>query len=95
MQDGQPFPYAMQCCTLLGLTFTDKMEPKIAALWYQRALELPGLEQETIIALRYDLAVAEEQAGNIDAALESFRQVYAMNIDYRDVSEHISALQKH
>jgi tetratricopeptide (TPR) repeat protein len=95
VQDGQPFPYAMQCCIFLGLTFTDKMEPKIAALWYQRALELPGLEQETIIALRYDLAVAEEQAGNVDAALESFRQVYAMNIDYRDVSEHISALQKH
>lgn len=95
VQDGQRFPYAMQCCTFLGLAFTDKMEPKIAALWYQRALELPGLEQETIIALRYDLAVAEEQAGNVDAALESFRQVYAMNIDYRDVSEHISALQKH
>jgi pilus assembly protein FimV len=95
VQDGHPFPYAMQCCTFLGLTFTDKMEPKIAALWYQRALELPGLQQETIIALRYDLAMAEEQAGNIDAALESFRQVYAMNIDYRDVSEHISALQKH
>ena len=95
VQDGQPFRYAMQCCTLLGLTFTDKSEPKIAALWYQRALELPGLEQETIVALRYDLGVAEEQAGNTNAALESFRQVYAMNIDYRDVSERISALQKH
>jgi pilus assembly protein FimV len=95
VQDGQPFRYAMQCCTFLGLTFSDKMEPKIAALWYQRALELPGLEQETIIALRYDLAMAEEQAGNVNAALESFRQVYAMNIDYRDVSERISALQKH
>lgn len=95
VQDGQPFRYAMQCCTFLGLTFTDKMEPKIAALWYERALALPGLEQETVIALRYDLAMAEEQAGNVDAALESFRQVYAMNIDYRDVSERISALQKH
>jgi tetratricopeptide (TPR) repeat protein len=95
VQDGHPFRYAMQCCTLLGLTFTDKSEPKIAALWYQRALELPGLEQETVIALKYDLAMAEEQAGNTKAALESFRQVYAMNIDYRDVSEHISALQKH
>jgi tetratricopeptide (TPR) repeat protein len=95
VQDGQSFRYAMQCCTLLGLTFTDKSEPKIAALWYQRALALPGLEQETIIALRYDLGVAEEQAGNTNAALDSFRQVYAMNIDYRDVSERISALQKH
>ncbi|HLW81249.1 MAG TPA: tetratricopeptide repeat protein [Candidatus Acidoferrales bacterium] len=95
VQDGRSFRYAMQCCTLLGLTFTDKSEPKIAALWYHRALELPGLEQETVIALRYDLGVAEEQAGDVDAALNSFRQVYAMNIDYRDVSERISALQKH
>lgn len=95
VQEGRAFPYAMQCCTLLGLTFTGKNEPKIAALWYQRALDLPGLEQETVIALRYDLGVAEEQAGNVDAALDSFRQVYAMNIDYRDVSERISALQKH
>ena len=95
VQQGHPFRYAMQCCTFLGLTFADKSEPKIAALWYQRALQLPGLEQETVIALRYDLGVAEEQAGNIDAALDSFRQVYAMNIDYRDVSERISALQKH
>jgi len=95
VQDGQPFRYAMQCCTFLGLTFTDKMEPKIAALWYQRALALPGLEQETVLALRYDLGMAEEQAGNVNAALDSFRQVYAMNIDYRDVSERISALQKH
>jgi tetratricopeptide (TPR) repeat protein len=95
VQDGHPFRYAMQCCTLLGLTFTDKSEPKIAALWYQRALALPGLEQETVIALKYDLAMAEEQAGNINAALDSFRQVYAMNIDYRDVSDRISALQKH
>jgi len=95
VQEGRPFRYAMQCCTFLGLTFGDKSEPKIAALWYQRALQLPGLEQETVIALRYDLGVAEEQAGNINAALDSFRQVYAMNIDYRDVSERISALQKH
>ena len=95
VQQGRPFRYAMQCCTFLGLTFGDKNEPKIAALWYQRALQLPGLEQETVIALRYDLGVAEEQAGNVDAALDSFRQVYAMNIDYRDVSERISALQKH
>jgi len=35
--------------------------------------------------------VYESQAA---AALKSFSQVYAMNIDYRDVAERISALQK-
>ncbi|HEV2489813.1 MAG TPA: tetratricopeptide repeat protein [Candidatus Acidoferrales bacterium] len=95
IQAGRPFRYAMQCSTLLGVTFMDKQEPKIAALWYGRALETPGLDQETVLALRYDLGVAEEQGGDARAALESFRQVYAMNIDYRDVAEHIAVLQKH
>lgn len=95
IQEGRPFRYSMQCATLLGLVFMEKQEPKIAALWYQRALELPGLDPETVLALRYDLGLAEEQAGNGRAALDSFRQVYAMNIDYRDVAERIATLQKH
>ncbi|HEV2488708.1 MAG TPA: DUF6584 family protein [Candidatus Acidoferrales bacterium] len=95
VQSGRSFRYAMQCSTLLGVTFMDKQEPKIAALWYGRALEMPGLDQETVLALRYDLGVAEEQGGDRRAALESFRQVYAINIDYRDVAERIAGLQKH
>ena len=95
VQNGKPFPYAMNCSTLLALTFMDKSEPKIASLWYKRALETPRLEPETVLALRYDLGVALEMAGESSAALDSFRQVYAMNIDYRDVAEHIAALQKH
>jgi pilus assembly protein FimV len=94
VQKGKPFRYAMNCSTLLGLCFMDKGEPKIASLWYQRALDVPGLEQETVLALRYDLGVALEEAGDSDKALDSFRQVYAMNIDYRDVSDRIAELQK-
>jgi hypothetical protein len=39
--------------------------------------------------------VAQELAGDSTAALKSFRQVYAMNIDYRDVAERIATLQRH
>jgi tetratricopeptide (TPR) repeat protein len=95
VQTGKPFRYAMNCSTLLAVTFLDKGEPKIASLWYQRALEVPGLDPETILALRYDLGVSLETAGESDAALESFRQVYAMNIDYRDVADRIATLQHH
>jgi tetratricopeptide (TPR) repeat protein len=94
VQKGKPFRYAMNCSTMLGLSFMDKGEPKIAALWYQRALEVPGLEQETILALRYDLGLALDEAGEEKAALDSFRQVYAVNIDYRDVAGRIATLQK-
>ncbi|MGB9467445.1 MAG: tetratricopeptide repeat protein [Candidatus Acidiferrum sp.] len=91
---GKPFRYGMQCCTLLGLAFMDKGQPGIAAIWYERALRIPGIEPESILALRYDLGVAQESAGEPEAALKSFSQVYAMNIDYRDVADRIAALQK-
>jgi tetratricopeptide (TPR) repeat protein len=91
---GPAFRYAMQCSTLLGLAFMEKGQPAIAAIWYERALKTPGLDQESILALRYDLGVAQELAGDKHAAFGSFSQVYAMNIDYRDVSERIALLGK-
>jgi tetratricopeptide (TPR) repeat protein len=91
---GRPFRYSMQCCTLLGLAFMEKGQPAIAAIWYERALQTPGNDPESTLALRYDLGVAQESAGEPEAALKSFSQVYAMNIDYRGVAERIAALQK-
>ena len=91
---GLAFRYAMQCSTLLGLAFMEKGQPAIAAIWYERALKTPGLDQESILALRYDLGVAQELAGDTHAAFNSFSQVYAMNIDYRDVAERIALLGK-
>src|SRR6266567_2933831 len=91
---GKAFRYAMQCCTLLGLAFMEKGQPSIAAIWYERALRTPGVDAESTLALRYDLGVAQESANDLDAALKSFSQVYAVNIDYRDVADRIAALQK-
>jgi pilus assembly protein FimV len=94
VQKGKPFRYTMNCSTMLGLSFMDKGEPNIAALWYRRALEVPGLEDETVLALRYDLGLALDAAGDSSAALDCFRQVYATNIEYRDVADRISTLQR-
>jgi tetratricopeptide (TPR) repeat protein len=95
VEKGIPFRYAMNCAVMLALSFGDKGEQKIAALWYKRALNVPGLDPETILALRYDLGISLEMAGDSDEALDCFRQVYAMNIDYRDVSDRIATLQHH
>lgn len=91
---GREFKYNMQCCTLLGLSFIEKGQPEIAAYWYERALHTPGLDTESVLALRYDLGLAQELAGQTDSALKSYQQVYAVNIDYRDVGERIAALRK-
>jgi pilus assembly protein FimV len=94
IQKGKPFRYEMNCSTMLGLSFMDKGEPMVASLWYKRALTTPDLEEESILALQYDLGLALESAGESNAALDSFRQVYAANIDYRDVADRIATLQK-
>ena len=94
VQNGKPFRYCMQCYTLLGLCFMGRNEGKIAAMWYKKALAMPNLDQESVLALLYDLGVAQETGGDPAAALDSFKQVYAMNIDYRDVAGRIADLQK-
>ena len=67
--------------------------PLLAVRWLENALKAPGLEQEDILALRYEIGTSYEMAGDKKAALNSFMEVYAHNIDYRDVAEHIRELQ--
>ena len=89
---GQAFRYAMQCCTLLGLGLHGKRPASDCCHVVRTRLAMPGLDQETILALRYDLGVAQELAGDMAGARKSFSQVYGMNIDYRDVAERLSSL---
>ncbi len=93
-QKGSFPPHFLQSCTLLALCFMDKNMPAIATKWYARALEMPDLDEEAMLALQYDLGVAYEQAGETKSALEKFTEVYSQNIDYRDVAEKIRTLQQ-
>jgi tetratricopeptide (TPR) repeat protein len=90
---GHPFPQIMQTYTWLAQCFLDKGVPEAAIRWYDKALQLPGLDQETRTALHYELAASYESAQNRDAALKHFMEVYGSNIDYRDVGERIKALR--
>jgi pilus assembly protein FimV len=90
---GHPFPQLMQTYTWLAQCFLDKGIPEAAIRWYDKALQLPALDQETRTALHYELAASYESAQNRDAALKHFMEVYGSNIDYRDVGERIKALR--
>ena len=87
-------PNFLQACTLLASCFTEKGMPAIAAQWYSRALEISDLDEDAVLALRYDLGAALEQAGDRKSALEKFTEVYSQNIDYRDVAEKIRILRE-
>lgn len=85
-------PKLLEACSLLGICFMEKQMPGIAVRWLTRALRSPGLNEETTMALTYDLAAAYEQSGDAKIALEKFYEVYSQNIDYRDVAEKIHSL---
>jgi hypothetical protein len=90
---GHAFPQLMQTYTWLAQCFLDKGVPEAAIRWYEQALKIPNLDQETKVALHYELASAHEAAQNKPAALTHFMEVYGNNIDYRDVSERIKVLK--
>jgi tetratricopeptide (TPR) repeat protein len=87
-------PNFLQACSLLAICFMEKRMPAIAIKWYKRALETPGLDEEALMALHYDLGLAYEQAGDFHNALERFTEVYSQNIDFRDVADKIRDLQQ-
>jgi len=79
----------LQCSTLLGHCFMEKDMPKLAVMWFTRAYEVEGLNSDERQALQYELANAHEANGDIDKAREQFEEIYAFDVDYRDVSERL------
>jgi len=90
---GKPFPQIMQTYTWLAQCFLEKGVPEAAVRWYDKALNVAGINGETRVALHYELASAYEAAGDKPSALHHFMDVYGNNIDYRDVAERIKALK--
>jgi len=83
-----------QCCNLLGHCFIEQGMPNLALMWYRRALETPNLSDEERQALLYETANAYEMGGETPKALECFEQIYAVNVDYRDVSARLEQLRE-
>lgn len=81
-----------QCCNLLGHCFMEKQMPNLALMWYRRALETPNLSGEAKQAVLYEIANAYEKGGEDEKAVEYFEQIYAVNVDYRDVGTRLERL---
>jgi len=81
-----------QCANLLGHCFTMNHMANLALTWYQRALETNDLNDDEKQGIWYELAHAYEAEGDVENAGRYFEQVYAENVDYRDVGERIKKL---
>ncbi|MGB9232814.1 MAG: tetratricopeptide repeat protein [Terriglobales bacterium] len=90
---GLPFGQIVQTYTWLAQCFLDKGVPEAAIRWYDKALDIPGLDSQARVAINYELGSACETAQDKPGALRHFTYVYGANIDYRDVAERIQALK--
>ena len=93
IERGHSFVQIVQTYTWLAQCFLDKGVPDAAIRWFEKALTIPGLDQEARLAIHYELGSACEAARDKPAALRHFTAVYGGNIDYRDVGERIQALK--
>lgn len=84
----------LQCCNLLGHCFMQKGMPKLAAMWYKKGLDAPGHTEDEYQALRFDLGLAYEQMGEIDQAVDTFTEVYGVNVLYRNVADKLRELEE-
>jgi tetratricopeptide (TPR) repeat protein len=90
---GAQFSQPIQALTWLAQCLVDKGAPEASLRWYQKALQLPGLDDGSRCAIYYDLAMAYQASGDNKSALANFMEVYGSNIDFRDVASRIKALK--
>lgn len=80
------------CANLLGHCFMQQSMPHLALKWYERALETADLSKEEKQGIWYELASAYQADGDVEHAGRYFEQVYAENVNFRDVSERVRAI---
>ena len=93
VERGNSFSQPIQAYTWLAQCLVDKGVPEAAVRWYEKALNLPGVDQDSRCAIYYDLGSAYESFGDRKAALNNFMEVYSSNIDFRDVATRIKVLK--
>jgi len=93
VERGNSFSQPVQAYTWLAQCLVDKGVPEAAVRWYQKALQLPGLDHTSRCAIYYDLGAAFEASGDKKSALANFMEVYSSNIDFRDVASRIKVLK--
>jgi hypothetical protein len=83
----------IQCCHMLGVCFNRKQLPRVAVMWFERGLKVPGRTDDEYQALRYEIGLCLEEAGEVDRAIDVYMEVYGIDVNYRHVGEKIKRLQ--
>src|SRR4051812_21622351 len=78
----------------LGQCFIDRNEHDVAITVLGRALREPGMEDEDLIGVLYLLGFASEGSKKPRDAAAYYQRVFAIDIDFRDVSKRLKQMAK-
>ena len=78
---------------LLGQTFMEKGQPEVAIRTLSRATEMPFDVEDELLGIYYYLGRAHEELGNRDDAVEYYEKVFALDINFEDVTERLRSLR--
>jgi tetratricopeptide (TPR) repeat protein len=78
----------------LGQCFIDRAEHDVAITVLGRALREPGMEDEDLIGVLYLLGFASEGSRKPRDAAAYYQRVFAIDIDFRDVSKRLKQMAK-
>ena len=84
--------FFVECCSMLGICFRQKGLTELAEKWYRKGIAAPGFAEEVYVGLKYDLADCLEEQGRNDEARDLFKEVFAIQMNYRDVKDRIKKL---
>lgn len=89
-QQGQKNPhYRLAAIVYLGRCFHAKGQVDLAIEQFEKAIsEMLSMDKSKMEAL-YFLGTACEDAGNVEKALDCFKQIYQNNVNYKDVADRI------
>ena len=78
---------------MLGQTFLQKAEPEAALRSLERGLSAPCEVEEERVGIYYYLGLAHETMGDKATALGFYDRVFALDINFADVTERLRALR--
>ena len=84
----------LNCCSLLGHCFMEKGMIHPAIVWFKRAFETTELTTDELNGLHYELGRAYQADGDFEKAIDEFEEVYAVDVDFRDVAERLEELRE-
>ncbi|NOT33761.1 MAG: hypothetical protein HOP12_06270 [Candidatus Eisenbacteria bacterium] len=79
---------------MIGRCLVDEGRFEEAIRELSEVLRSPHLSTESVLGLRYQLALAHETAGDAKAALEEYERVFAQQANYSDVALKLRALRQ-